>query len=125
MSLVRSMLRKAPPDVIVGNAVAIEVAANYIKYKQTGTRLVAFYATEPVIDLIRSGQVLAAASDSPVIQARIAIDLAVRVIEKRPYPRRVGPEITMIDARSLQRYDLGRLFAPAKVPFPQMPLPFK
>lgn len=122
MSLVRPMLQDAAPDFIIGNAVAVEVAANYIKYNQAGTRLVAFYATEPVIDLIRSGQVLAAASDSPVIQARIAIDLAVRVLEKRPYARRVGPEISMIDAKSLRNYDLERLFAPAKVPFPQMPL---
>jgi len=125
MSLVRSMLQRSAPDYIVGNAVAVEVAASYIKYKQTGTRLVAFYATEPVIDLIRSGQVLAAASDSPVLQARIAIDLSVRVLEKRPYARRVSPDITMIDATNVASYDLERLFAPAKVPFSQMPLPPK
>lgn len=125
MSLVRPLLEASAPEYVLGNAVAIEVAASYIQYRKTRTRLIAFYASEPVVGLIRKGRVLAAASDAPVLQARIAIDLAVRALEKLPFPKRVGPEIEMLDARLLKTYDVDKLYAMLHTPFMQMPLPPK
>jgi periplasmic protein TorT len=124
MSLVRAALAGASPDYIVGNAVAIEVSASYLKYTaRSGTKIVAFYASEPVIDLLREGRVLAAASDAPVLQARIAVDLAVRILEKRPHAQLVSPVIDVLDAASVRQYDFRRLFPPDSLPFVQMPLP--
>lgn len=123
MSLVRPLLQKSAPDYILGNAVAVEVAATYIQYRKSSTRLIAFYASEPVVELIREGRVLAAASDAPVLQARIAVDLAVRSLEHAPFPRRVGPAIEILDAQVLKTYDVNKLFALPSMPFIQMPLP--
>jgi protein TorT len=125
MSLVRPLLQTSAPDYILGNAVAVEVAASYIQYRKTPTRLIAFYASEPVVELIREGRVLAAASDAPVLQARIAVDLAVRALEHAPMPRRVGPAIEILDAELLKTYDVSKLFALPSMPFIQMPMPPK
>lgn len=125
MSLVRPLLQKSAPDYILGNAVAVEVAASYIQYRKTPTRLIAFYASEPVVALIREGRALAAASDAPVLQARIAVDLAVRALEHKAFPRRVGPAIEILDAGLLKTYDVTKLFALPSMPFIQMPLPPK
>ena len=126
MGLVRALLATSttPPDYFIGNAPAIEAVANLRRYSpQIKGQPVALYATEPVVDLVRQGRVLAAVSDSPVLQARIAIDLALRVLEKQPYPRRVGPVIDIIDAASVGHYDYRRVFAPGNQRITQQPLP--
>jgi protein TorT len=125
MSLVRPLFTTSPPDYVLGNAVAVEVTASLIQYRKAPTSLIAFYASEPVVALIREGRVLAAASDAPVVQARIAIDLAVRALEKAPFPKRVSPAIEMLDAHMLETYDVSKLFASPSRPFMQMPLPQK
>lgn len=126
MGLIRTMV-KAPagrPDYFLGNAVAIEAAANYMRYNpRIGGQAIAFYATEPVVELIKQGRVLAAASDSPVLQARIAVDLALRALEHKPYARRVSPAIDIIDAVSVSKYDYRRIFAPGNQRISQQPLP--
>ncbi|MGG5874231.1 hypothetical protein ACQ4LH_21505, partial [Pseudomonas peli] len=42
-------------------------------------------------------------TDSPVLQARIAVDLAVRALEGRAHARRVSPMIEMLDQVSLEQ----------------------
>lgn len=126
MGLVRTAAKSAGdgPDYFFGNAVAIEAAANFIRYNPRVTsKTIAVYATEPVIELIRQGRVLAAATDSPVLQARIAVDLAVRVLEKQAHPRRVSPAIDIIDASSVRTYDYRRIFAPDNQRITQQALP--
>lgn len=115
MGLVRAILRAAEkqPDYFFGNAVAIEAVSNFERYfPSVKGRPIAFYATEPVLSLIADGRVVAAASDSPVLQARISIDLALRVLEKQPYARRVSPIIDIIDAKSVRSYDYRKIFPP-------------
>lgn len=126
MGLIRAAIKAKDggPDYFLGNAVACEAAANFIRYNpHIASKIIAFYATEPVVDLIRQGRVLAAASDSPVLQARISVDLAVRVLEKQPYARRVGPAIDMIDAKNVYQYDFSRIFAPGSQRITQQALP--
>ena len=77
-----------------------------------GAQVLSLYATERVLEQIREGQVLAAPTDSPVIQARIALDLAVRGLQGEKLPQLVSPQIEMLDAGSLDRFDLGRLMPP-------------
>ncbi|NDI87620.1 TMAO reductase system periplasmic protein TorT [Undibacterium crateris] len=115
MGLVRSMLKNnLKPNYILGNAVAIEMSANYFRrYKNPELRnLISFYANEPVIKLIKDGRVLAAVSDSPVLQARISIDLAIRALEGKPYPKDVRPVVEIIDFNKIREYDFSKIFAP-------------
>lgn len=124
MALVRKHLQSYRPDYVLGNAVAAEVAANFAHYQdRSGMKVLAYYATEPVVELVKAGKVLAAPSDGTILQARIGLDLAVRAIEKKPHPLRVSPAIEVLDAESVRRYDLSRLLAPPFKRFTQRPLP--
>ena len=124
MTLVRKSMQAAAPDYVLGNAVAAEAAANYLRYQhKRPVKVVSYYATEPVVELVKEGRVLAAPSDGTILQARIALDLAVRIIERKPHPFRVSPAIEVLDAASVQRYDMSRLLAPPFKRFTQRPLP--
>ena len=61
---------------------------------------------------LRPRVIVTAPSDSLVLQARIAVDLAVRALEGLPHPREVGPLIEMLDQRTLQGFDISRLMPP-------------
>ncbi len=124
-TLVRSHVEATGvPDYLVGNAVAIEFAARYFGQRSgRQPRLLAYYATEEVVGRIARGEVLAAPTDQPVVQARIALDLAVRALQQQAVPRRVSPSILMLDRQSLPATDLTRLLPPKGQWMVQQPLP--
>lgn len=123
MALVRKHLGDATPDYVLGNAVAAEVAANFARYQERKLKVIAYYATEPVVELVKAGRILAAPSDGTILQARIGLDLAVRAIERKPLAFKVSPKIEILDAASLAHYDMTRLLAPPFKRFTQRPLP--
>ncbi|WP_457788682.1 TMAO reductase system periplasmic protein TorT [Pseudomonas sp. PL-6] len=111
--LVRALLKANPDlDYLIGNAEAAAFAAQLVHNLGVRAEVLAFYATERVLEQIGEGQMLAAPTDSPVIQARIALDLAVRGLQGEALPARVGPRIEMLDRASLARFDIGRLMPP-------------
>src|SRR5437867_3281525 len=58
------------------------------------------------------GAVLAAPTDSAVIQGRIAIDQAVRILEKKPYTKHTGPAIYVIDKSNINSFHYESSLAP-------------
>lgn len=123
MQLVRQLFSQQTPDFLLANAVGAFVAARYIQQYQLSTQVLAYYTTEPVLEMIRSGQILAAPCDAPVLQARIAIDLAARLLEGQAVARDVSPQIEMLDRQTLPDYPLQRLLPPAGSRFIQQSLP--
>ncbi|MCY1284129.1 Periplasmic protein TorT [compost metagenome] len=114
--LVRQLLARDPQlDYILGNAEAAAFAAQLVRAKGSRykARVVSLYATERVLEAIAEGSILAAPTDSPVIQARVAVDLAVRALEGKQLPRRVSPRIEVIDRDNLKRFDISRLMPPS------------
>jgi periplasmic protein TorT len=113
-SLVRDALDKhGRIDILIGNAVAVEFASRLFA-RRSGERplLVAYYATEEIIAHIRDGSVAAAPTDQPVLQARMAVDLAVRALQGEPLPKLVSPRIEMLSAERLRHFDLRRVLPP-------------
>jgi protein TorT len=125
MDLVRALFDRVPDvDVVFGNAVAIQAAANYLRSRHDGgTHLVATYVTDGITDLIRDGTVELAASDSPIVQARIAVDLAVRALEGRPHGVWNVMMVDRLDAARLAGYDLSRIAVPEGERFQLRALP--
>lgn len=124
--LLRAYLRRHPmPDYVLGNAVAIEVAARMVEQQRPTQppKLIAYYTTEPIVDLIREGKVLAAPTDSPVLQARIAVDLALRAARGESVPERASPSIEVLTRESLPNFDLRRLLPPDGQWMIRRPLP--
>lgn len=67
----------------------------------------------PIYDGLASGEITAATTDSPVIQGRIAVDQAVRILEGVDYLLHVGPYHFVIDATNFDDVDRNVLLAPA------------
>lgn len=104
------------PDIeyIIGTAVTAEAAVGLLRARGLAgqIKIMSYYFTPGVFRGIRRGQILAAPTDSAVIQGRIAIDQAVRILEGRDYERHVGPELYVIDAGNVNNLDRDSSLAP-------------
>ncbi len=109
LKLVEDVLQ-ANPDVryLAGTAVTAEAAQGLIRERglQGKVDLLAFYMTPGVYTGIQRGFILAAPADSMVIQGRIAMDQAVRILEGKEYIQHVGPRIFVVDPENIS--DVGR-----------------
>ncbi|PKU22860.1 TMAO reductase system periplasmic protein TorT [Telmatospirillum siberiense] len=104
LKLVEDVLQ-AEPDLsyVAGTAVTAEAAQGLIRERDLKGKvsLLAFYMTPGVYDGIKRGSILAAPADSMVIQGRIAVDQAVRILERQSYEKHVGPKIFMVDSSNI------------------------
>ena len=107
----------ANPDIdfIVGTAVTAEAATSILRDRGLDDEIgvVSYYFTPGVFEGLESGRILAAPTDSPVIQARIAIDQAVRALEGLDYEEHVGPALFVVDVDSIGTFDSTSTLAPA------------
>ncbi len=104
LKLVEDVLQ-ANPEVryLAGTAVTAEAAQGLIRERglQGQVDLLAFYMTPSVYTGIQRGFILAAPADSMVIQGRIAVDQAVRILEGKDYIAHVGPKIFVVDPENI------------------------
>jgi len=114
-ALVRDVLaRHRDLDYIAGTAVTAEAAVQILrKLNNSHTRVLSYYYGPGVDRGIRRGTILAAPSDRPVLQARIAVDVAVQILEGMPYARHIAAPVEMVDAAHLDRFDPLSSLAPA------------
>ena len=108
---------EAHPDInyIVGTSPTTEAAVQLLRDRglQDKIKVVAYYFTPGVYENIKKGSVLAAPTDSAVIQGRIAIDQAVRALEKQDFTKHVGPKLYVIDSSNIETFDYPSSLAPA------------
>ncbi|NLR75300.1 TMAO reductase system periplasmic protein TorT [Leeia aquatica] len=104
--LVEDVLQ-ANPDLkyIAGTAVTAEAAQGIVKSRNLGgkVQLLSFYITPGVYEGIKQGQIMASPADSMVIQGRIAVDQAIRLLEGKPVLKHVGPKIFVVDQQNIGR----------------------
>ncbi|MBO6553299.1 MAG: TMAO reductase system periplasmic protein TorT [Roseitalea sp.] len=107
---------EAHPDLnyIVGTAVTAEAAVPILRARglTDQIKIVSYYYTPGVDQGIRRGQILAAPTDSTVIQGRIAIDQAVRILEGEDYEKHVGPALYVVTQDSHADFDPSSTLAP-------------
>jgi protein TorT len=107
---------QAHPDIsyVVGTAVTAEAAIPILRDKGVDdkVKIVAYYYTPGVDQGIRRGQILAAPTDSPVIQGRIAIDQAIRILEGKDYLKHVGPALMVVGQDTVKTFDSASTLAP-------------
>ena len=114
-TLVQEVLESHPQvDYIVGNALMAEAAISTLRNRklETQIKVLSTYFTPAVYRGIRRGRILAAPTDAPVLQGRISIDQAVRILEGREVVRHAGPKIEMIDQQNWQDFDVSNSLAP-------------
>lgn len=114
--LIEEALEEYPEiDYIVGSAVTAEAAVSVLRARGlTGEiAVLADYFTHGVFRGIKRGKILAAPTDSPVMQGRLAIDQAVRLLEGTLTVQHAGPRIVVIDEASIDSLALENSLAPA------------
>lgn len=104
LKLVEDVLQ-ATPDVryVAGTAVTAEAAQGLIRERGLKGKvdLLAFYMTPGIYTGIQRGFVMAAPADSMVIQGRVAMDQAVRLLEGKDLTKHVGPKIFVVDGDNI------------------------
>ncbi len=106
--------RKTDLDFIVGNSVTAEAAVLPVRDRELKNQIGiigTYYTIGNHIDLKR-GNIVGGPTDQPVTQGRIAIDQAIRILEKRPYLKHVGPALSMVTKGSLPSFDESATLAP-------------
>ena len=114
--LVEDTLEAHPDlDYIAGTAVTAEAAVSILRARGLSDKInvLSYYFTPGVDQGIRRKQILAAPTDSPVIQGRIAIDQAVRILDKKPYQKHVGPALFVVSQDNVDSFDSSSTLAPA------------
>jgi len=114
--LVNEVLDEYPQtDILVGTAVTAETAVTIARKRGISSKLeiIAYYFTPGIYRGIKRGQIKAAPSDSPVIQARIAMDQIIRILENKPYEKFVSPKIQLIDRMNVNIFDRRTTLAPS------------
>lgn len=101
-------------DCIAGTAVTAEVAAKILRQRGLADRIkILSYYYSPGVDRgIRRGGITSAPSDLTVLQARIAVDVMVRIIEKKDYYKHVAPMVIVVDRNNIRTWDSSTTLAP-------------
>jgi periplasmic protein TorT len=103
------------PDVnyVAGNAPAIEAAYDILREKgKTNVKLIAGFVTPQVLSLVEEGKVEATVSASEVMQPEMAIDVAIRALEKKLQVRDVAPNSFIIDQTNVKTFDKASTVPP-------------
>lgn len=101
-------------DYVVGTTVSAEAAVSVLRRRglDSDIKVLAYYYGPGVNRGIRRGSILAAPTDSPVVQAQMAVDMMVRILEKQPYFKHAAPQIELINQQSVNRWDSSGTLAP-------------
>jgi protein TorT len=114
--LVEDTLEAFPDEIdyIVGTAVTAEAAVSIVRARglEKKVKILSYYFTPGVYQGIKRNRIMAAPTDSTVIQGRIAIDQAVRALEGKSYTKHVGPKLYVIDSSNITSFDRDSTLAP-------------
>jgi protein TorT len=102
-------------DYIVGSAPAAEAAVSVLRARglQGQIKVVSDYMTHAVYRGVLRKRIIAAPTDFPVLQGRLAVEMAVRAIEGKLQVRHAGPEIRVVARGAEAAEILEQSLAPA------------
>ncbi len=115
LGLIQNALQAYPDmNVIWGCAPAAEAAIGAVR--QAGRKdilIISSYENQAMLDALNKGEILAFATQYPVLEGRVAIDTAVRILEKQPYIKSSLTIPAIIDKEDLSKINIGLVLAPA------------
>jgi protein TorT len=101
-------------DYVVGTTVSAEAAVGILRDRglDRDIGVLSYYYGPGVHQGIKRGTIIAAPTDSPVIQARMAVDTMVRILEGKPYFKHAAPRVEVVDRNNLRDWDSSTTLAP-------------
>lgn len=117
-------------DYVVGNAIAASVAPKALsKYKERHrrTKIISTYVLPDLYENIKSRKIYASAHDNMIIQAKLALSIILKNLEKQNklknavdenkvkkevLPFILAPKIEVLSYNNIQDYPYSKLFAP-------------
>jgi protein TorT len=101
-------------DLVAGTAVTAETAVKILRNRGLADRIkiLSYYYGPGVHRGIRRGDITAAPSDLTVLQARIAVDVMVRILEKKDFYKHVAPKVMVVDRDNIRSWDSSTTLAP-------------
>jgi periplasmic protein TorT len=114
--LVEDVLDTVPDvDYLVGSGPMAEAAVSILRARDLTDKIgiVSTYISHGVYRGIKRGRILAAPTDSAVLQGRLAIELAVRAIEGKLTIRHAGPQIVTLTRKNIDAINTEESLAPA------------
>lgn len=94
-------------DYIIGTTVSVEAALDILRTRglSEDVMVLAYYYGPGVHAALRRGRILAALTDKQGLNARLALDIAVRALQGEPYFRHVGAKVEVVDRAGLSVFD--------------------
>ena len=115
LGLVQNALQAYPEvNVLWGNATMVEAAIGAVQEaSRDDVRLMAAYENQAMLDALRNDQILGFATQYPVLQGRLSVDLAIRALEGQQVPAFLSPIPRMVSKESLAEIDMDAVLAPS------------
>ncbi|MDH6261778.1 TMAO reductase system periplasmic protein TorT [Bradyrhizobium sp. BR13661] len=115
LRLIEDSLQTYPDvSVIWANPPAIEAAVSAVNDigKRGKIDLIAENENQAMLNFLRTGDVKGFATLAPVLEARIAVDTAVRILEGKPYVKSPMIVPTMVTKSNIDKVNLDNIFSP-------------
>ncbi len=114
--LIEDVLDQFPQvDYLVGSGPMAEAAVSILRGRGLSGQIgiVSTYMTHGVFRGVKRGKILAAPSDFPIWQGRLAMEQAVRAVEGKLTTLHAGPQIVTFTAANIALYGTAGSLAPA------------
>jgi protein TorT len=116
LQLIQDALQAYPDmNVIWGTAPTAEAAIGAVAEagRQGEITIISSYENQAMLDAMNRGDILGFATQYPVLEGRVAIDMAVRALEGKPVIKFVKPIPDMISKETLSNVNMSLVLAPA------------
>lgn len=115
LGLVQNSLQAYPDvNVLWGNATMVEAAiGSVLEAGRDDIKLIAAYENQAMLNALQNDQILGFATQYPVLQGRLSVDLAIRALEGQDVPTFLSPIPRMVSKESLADIDMNSVLAPS------------
>jgi len=115
LALVQNTLQAYPDvNVLWGNATMIEAAIGAVhEAGREDVKLISAYENQAMLEALKGGEILGFATQYPVLQGRLSVDLAIRALQGEKVPAFLSPIPRMVSQESLADIDMNSVLAPA------------
>jgi ribose transport system substrate-binding protein len=111
LDLIKAMLKLNPPPQIDGvlaanDAMALGALEAFKDAKKKPPLIVGINAGKEVVELIKSGDILASGDYNGLVEGCIGAEIAIRTLRKQPVPKEVMAKTSVVDKTNYQAYEI-------------------